>query len=148
MPGRPRITRETIAGWLVRSSAHGAGELFTARQGGRPIDRWCVASNYRSALMRPGDPIVLWVSGDGRRFARGVWGWGNVTGSARPMPDAHDGRLSVPVHIELLDRPVTDAELRAAGIGDLEVQRQPMGSNPSWISVPQLQGLRQLAGVV
>lgn len=48
------------------------------------------------------------------------------------------------VDIPLLDAPVTDAELKSANIDDLEVQRVPMGSNPSWLSRPQLSRLRPL----
>jgi hypothetical protein len=41
---------------------------------------------------------------------------------------------------------VTDAELRASGIGDLEVQRMPFGSNPSWVTVDQLTKINALLG--
>ena len=53
-------------------------------------------------------------------------------------------RHAVFVDIPLLDSPVTDAELRSAAIDDLEVQRVPMGSNPSWLSRDQLSRLTPL----
>lgn len=45
---------------------------------------------------------------------------------------------TVALHIPLLGQAVSDAELRLAGIDDLEVQRQAYGSNPSWVSEQQL----------
>jgi len=55
---------------------------------------------------------------------------------------ARDGaENAVPVEIVLLAEAITDVDLRAAGIDDLEVQRQPQGSNPSWISKEQLRRL-------
>jgi len=118
--------------------------------GGHRIDRWCVADNYRSRMMAAGDPVVFWVSGDGRLLARGIWGVGHVLGVGgfrRSSPgdrlgsrNAHgpDERPRASVDIPLLTGAVSDRQLRAAGINDLEVQRQPQGSNPSWISATQL----------
>ena len=73
---------------------------------------------------------------------------GHVVGPARPTgppdatgPNAEPDKVIRRVRLEVLVciRPAgtplaTDAELRAAGIDDLEVQRMPFGSNPSWIS--------------
>jgi uncharacterized protein DUF3883 len=104
--------------------------------------------------------VILWASGNGRRMARGIWGTGYVTGLVQDaIPHAADAdevgywlneeaRLavtnSIDVDIPLFDTPVTDAELRAAGVDDLEVQRQPQGSNPSWVSKAQLARLEAL----
>lgn len=80
--------------------------------GGEWIGDWSVVRNYRSEMMKPGDRVVFWVSGNGRRVARGIWGIGYVTGLVQ------DARLavtnSIDVDIPLFDTPVTDAELRAA----------------------------------
>ncbi len=103
---------------------------------------------------------------DRRRIARGIRGLGYVTVSAyddipEDLDDISDeggsddiGRLDdvalagadnvVPVGFQLLEKPVTDAELRAAGITDLEVQRQPPGADPSWISKDQLNRLEAM----
>lgn len=43
------------------------------------------------------------------------------------------GLLDIPLFASAL----TDADLRAAGVDDLEVQRMPAGSNPSWVSKQQ-----------
>ena len=121
--------------------------LVSARTGERRIDRWCVAPNYRSAMIEAGDPILLWVSGDGRRLARGLWGAGRVTGAVHAIPGANGGAPAIPVDVEAFDDGISDGELRSAGLDDLEVQRQPMGSNPSWISTAQMRRLAPLLNI-
>jgi hypothetical protein len=48
--------------------------------------------------------------------------------------------MDIPIFASAL----TDADLRAAGIGDLEVQRMPAGSNPSWVSKQQWEAIEVL----
>lgn len=83
-------------------------------------------------MMQRENWVVLWVSGADRR-TRGIQGVGSVTGAV----ENSDQGLSVPVDIPLLATPLTDDEIRTAGVHDLEVQRMPAGSNPSWVSVAQ-----------
>lgn len=74
------------------------------------------------------------MSGRDPRFVRGIWGVGRITAAADETADG----LRVGLHLSL--RPealVTDAELRARGLNDLEVQRLPQGSNPSWVTREQ-----------
>ena len=52
--------------------------------------------------------------------------------------------MRVEVDVALMDEPVTDAELKAAGITDLEVQRQPFAANPSWLRRDQLSAVEEL----
>lgn len=157
----PTITAQTLGAWLLRCNPEGVWDLpgFVA-DGGDWIGDWSVVKNYRSEMMKPGDRVVLWVSGNGRHMARGIWGIGYVTGLVQDeIPEAsaaeevgywlsEEARLavtnSIDVDIPLLGTPVTDAELKAAGVDDLEVQRQPQGSNPSWISTEQLTRLDPL----
>jgi hypothetical protein len=54
--------------------------------------------------------------------------------------------LSVPVDIRPVASTLTDADLRAAGVDDLEVQRMPAGSNPSWVSRRQWDLIEPLLG--
>ncbi len=91
---------------------------------------------------------------------RGIWGTGWVTGVVEDDdPDTHDAveigywlsekarravELFVPVDIPLFNEPVTAEELFGVGINDLEVQRAPQGSNPSWVSKKQLTKLAKL----
>ena len=138
-----RITRSELGAWLLRCNpSNNPAVTELAGTGGR-ISQWCVVRNYRSAMIAGGDRALLWVSGNGRLLVRGIWGAGFVTAPARP---AATGGLTVAVDIPLLTAAVTDEELRAQGIDDLEVQLQPMGSNPSWVSKADYSRLQPLLG--
>ena len=156
------VTRADLGAWLVRCNPAKWDLVGFRAAGGHRIDSVSVVDNYRSAMMAPGDPVVLWVSGNGRLLARGIWGIGHVTAGVRDEPAAavpdrphhwRDERTrlrvrnAVFVDIPLFDSPIPDGELRAASLGDLEVQRQPMGSNPSWLSKAQLARLEPLLPV-
>ena len=159
MSGTARVSAANLGAWLVRCNPAKWDLAGYLAGGGKTIDSCSVVENYRSAMMAPGDRVVLWVSGDGRVLARGIWGIGHVSAGIRDEPaesvpprphhwlDERTRRSvkhAVFVDIPLLASPVTDAELRSAAIDDLEVQRQPMGSNPSWISTDQLARLDPL----
>lgn len=150
----PLVTEDNLGAWLLRCNPE-VWDLPAAMADGQTwISSWTVARNYRSRLMAEGQRVVLWAGGNGKRIARGLWGLGHVTGPTYDfIPDdlepedigywldkatkaAHDN--VVPVDIPLLGTPITDSDLRAAGIDDLEVQVQAQGSNPSWISKEQL----------
>lgn len=99
---------------------------------GRTAPRWCVADNYRTRLMRPGQRVLLWVT---TRPDRGIWGVGRITGDALTS----EGRLRVPVDIPLLPEPLTAAQLRTVpDLAALEVFRVPVQSNPSWATVAEM----------
>lgn len=143
-----RITRDNLGAWLLRCNPKSEPELTRLiAQGGHRIQRWCVADNYRSRVMAAGDSVLFWVSGDGRQVARGIWGSGqvlDVVGCAQQAgapagarAAASPGRPSADVDIPLFAAAVSDQEIRAAGIDDLEVQVQPQGANPSWVSAGQ-----------
>ena len=151
-----RVDRDRLGAWLLKCNP-AAWDLRGFRAAGEDrVTSWSVQPNYRSALMRPGDLVLFWVSGDGRQgFARGIWGLGQVLAEAEAWSessrgfwhasDGHHGiRARVEVDIELLDEPVTDAELKAAGVTDLEVQRQPFAANPSWLTAAQLRACQDL----
>ena len=98
--------------------------------------RWCVRPSYRLDLMRSGDRLLLWLSGRDPLRPRGLWATGEVVSPT-------DGE-AVEIQLWPLSRPLTDRTLRSHGIDDLEVQRQPMGSNPSWISRRQWSQISRL----
>lgn len=127
----PTITRDDLGAWLIKAAPDTAIDLpALVERGGQRVTSRCVTRGYRSRLMAEGDAVLLWVSGNGRRLASGIWGVGHVLGPV--------GEGEVPLDLPLLDEPVTAAELLAAGIDDLEVQRMPAGANPSWVSREQL----------
>jgi hypothetical protein len=129
------VTEDNLGCWLIKCDPRANMELLdTVSAGVTRVTSRCVVPGYRASMMKRGDRVVLWVSGDGREAARGIWGIGDVTGAV----DATVVDLAVPVDIPLFESALTDAALRAAGIDDLEVQRMPAGSNPSWVSRHQL----------
>ncbi|WP_433164059.1 hypothetical protein [Kribbella sp. CA-247076] len=139
-----RISRYELGAWLVKRNPAAGFELPKA---GAVVQSWCVVPGYRSELMARGDRVILWVSGDGRRMARGIWGLGTVTGPVdqEPPVDQHGrAKVVVPLELAVLGQGVPAGELVAAGITDLEVQRMPQGSNPSWVSKEQLARLLPL----
>lgn len=132
------ITTENLGAWVLKGNPAANPDLRAATDGREHrLTRWCVVRGYRSELMAPGDKVVFWASGDGRLLARGIWGIGHVTGRV-------DGSGDVPLSVPLFAAGIAARELQAAGLGDLEVFRVPAGSNPSWVSRPQLAVLDRL----
>ena len=123
-----RLTAEDVACWVLKSSRSPDDVVPGWRPGTvRELDR-CVRRTYRLALMSPGQPCLLWVSG---RRRPGVHALGELT--AAPVPA--DGGPVVAVRLTRLAEPVDRAELLAdLEARDAEVLRMPAGSNPSWLS--------------
>jgi len=151
------ITQQNLGAWLLRCNPKNEPQLpELVAGGGHRIERWCVADNYRSRMMAAGDAVFFWVSGDGRLLVRGIWGVGRVLGvdgfrrpaADDPLPSRNFSeageRPRASVDIPLLPTAVSDRQLRELGISDLEVQLQPQGSNPSWISADQIARLAEV----
>lgn len=156
MSAHHAVDRSTLGAWLLKCNP----DLWDLRglldAGDDRLTSWAVQPGYRARLMAPGDLVAFWVSGDGRQgFARGVWGLGTIVAEAEPWVETDQGlwrnpsashrvRARVEVDIRLLAAPVTDQQLRAAGIDGLEVQRQPFMGNPSFLSRDDLGAVREL----
>lgn len=152
MPGQA-VSRDNLGAWLLKAHPDVWDVRRFRAEGESRIRSWSVQPGYRSRLMRPGDRALFWLSGPGRGgLVRGVWGLGHVRAEPEPWADTDDGwwldpsarsavRARVEVDIALLDDPVPVAELRTAGIDDLEVLRVPQMANPSWVSRAQLAAL-------
>jgi hypothetical protein len=150
------VSRESLGAWLLKANPAVWDVRRFRAEGGTRLSSWSVQRGYRAALMRPGDKVVFWLSGPGTGgLTRGVWGLGHVVAEAEAWVDAERGwwlddaarqalRARVEVDVPLLEHPLAAAELRAAGITDLEVQRVPQGSNPSFLSRPQLAAVQEL----
>lgn len=156
------ITDQNLGAWLIKCDPTSKYDLPRAieERGLEIILNWSVTDNYRSRMMKPTDKAILWVSGDSRRMTRGIWGIGWVTGFVQDTiheeldPDeetfwhSEADRLAVTndvdLDIPLFEDGLSDEDLRAAGIDDLEVQKQPQGSNPSWVSTEQLAAIQSL----
>lgn len=148
---RRLINDDSLGAWLLKCQPRVNRDVPLAILDGTggPVTRWCVADNYRTRMMARGDRVVLWVSGDDRQVARGIWGLGWVTGGVQDVVEregAAPASKEVRLHLPLLRRGVLEAEIRSAGVDDLEVLRQPQGSNPSWVSKDQLAAIADLCG--
>jgi hypothetical protein len=125
------VTPENLGAWVIKCHPSRT-PLDAMRAAGETKPHWCVADNYRTRLIRPGQRALFWVAAHPRR---GFWGAGRVTGAAI----REDGRLHIPVHIPLFDEPVTAAEVSAvSGLTSMEVFRSPQQANPSWVSTEEL----------
>ncbi|GAB3887130.1 EVE domain-containing protein [Terrabacter terrigena] len=154
--GGRSVDRARLGAWLLKCNP-ALWDLQALLDSGRQrLTSWAVHPSYRTRLVAPGDRVVFWVSGDGRDgLTRGVWGLGHTVSEVEPWVETSQGlwrtaaashavRERVEIDVRLLDTPVADTELRAAGVDDLEVQRQPFMSNPSWVSREQLAALEPL----
>ncbi|TQR85222.1 EVE domain-containing protein [Mycobacterium hodleri] len=135
MPERA-VTPETLGAWVIKCNPHRT-DIAPMRAAGETKPSWCVADNYRSQLIRPGQRVLFWVSAHPRR---GFWGAGRITGDVT----MEDGQLHVPVRIPLFTEPLTAADLRAAGLQSMEVLRSPQQSNPSWVNMAELALIERL----
>jgi hypothetical protein len=137
---RRRLSEGDVAAWLLKTSLPPC-KLLAGWEPGctRVLDR-CLRASYRLALMRPGQPCLLWLSG---REQPGVHAVGTLTGP----PMTRDGQPSVTVSLRRLERPVARADLQSSPFADAEVLRMPAGSNPSYLRERQLDAvLRAVAG--
>jgi hypothetical protein len=91
----------------------------------------CLRPSYRLHLMRPGQPVLLWLSG---RDRPGVHATGVLAGD---VGTDGSGPVAV-VRLTLLADPVPRADLLAdPAVRDAEVLRVPAGSNPSYLTPAQ-----------
>ena len=135
---RPAVDATTLGAWVLTCNPRLTDPARIRDEG---VDRWCVASNYRSDLMAPGQPVLLWLTGTDRRWPRGLRGSGALTGPASPPGP---GGRTVPLRLGVWDSSIDVATLTAAGLADLELLRQPRVANPSFVTVGQWERLRPL----
>ncbi|MCK0177438.1 EVE domain-containing protein [Mycolicibacterium sp. F2034L] len=131
------VTPETLGAWVIKCnpSRTPVEPMVVA---GETKPTWCVADNYRSRLMSPGQRVLFWVAA---HPLRGFWGAGRITGETVTT----ERERHVPVRIPLFDAPLTATELRVVpGLEDLEVFRSPQQANPSWVSRTELALLEPL----
>jgi hypothetical protein len=149
------IDEGNLGAWVLKCNPAVYDLRAAVEAGVDYVDSWSVRPGYRAEMMRDGQRAMLWVSGDGRRMERGIWGLGWVRDGVRGVDDSDPGhwvdhaarrsvRLAVRLWLPLLDQALSVTEIRAAGLGDLEVLRMPQGSNPSWVSKDQLAVLTDL----
>jgi hypothetical protein len=175
-----KVTEENLGAWVLKCNPAVWNLAGFLGDGNRVIDSWSVVENYRSAMMRHGQRVLLWVTGSEQGpLPRGLWGSGWVTSTVEAavddvstasgdpdMPgvvtmdtadaDGDEGywldsdararvRFFVPIELSVWEKPVTEVAIRAVtGPDQPEVIRMRQASNPSWITVQQLQRLEPL----
>lgn len=158
-----RVTAEVLGAWVIKCNP-AMTDFGSILQSGRGISAWCVADNYRSALMDAGQPVVLWVSGRrGGEYARGIWGIGRVRAPAmlqmtpvlqmtpgsqmtppgsEPVVRSRHAKLVAQLDIPVRKSPIAVCEIAAVpALSGIEVIRQPYMSNPSWLSKDEFAAL-------
>ncbi|WP_210651224.1 hypothetical protein [Nocardioides sp. SYSU D00065] len=132
------LTLDDLGAWLVKARGSEASTSAHVSAGFAEVGSWCVRPSYRTALVRAGQPVLLWVSGTEREMPAGLYARGVTTG-----PAASD---VVPMALEPLEHPVLRSELVAhPGLAAMEVLRMPAGSNPSYVTRAQLRLLGELS---
>lgn len=131
------VDLNTLGAWVIKCNPHKTPvEPMLAAGEAKPT--WCVADNYRSRLIQPGQRVLFWVSSHPRR---GMWGAGRITAGTFPR----SGQLHTQVSIPLFSDPLTAITLSAiAGLHTMEVFRSPQHSNPSWVSTVELELMEPL----
>lgn len=123
------LTEEDVACWLLKT-ARPPDELVPGWPAGatRVLDR-CLRRSYRLDLMAPGQRCLLWLSG---RQAGVV-----ALGTLAEAPD-RSGPPEVRVSLRRLPDPIPRTDLLPTPFATAEVIRMPFGSNPSYLTHPQL----------
>lgn len=143
------LTAATLGAWLVK----GNGDLHPTHQvletGFATVHTWCVQPSYRTDLVRPGQPVLFWLSGSSRPLPAGIYGQGHTTGPAHldaDQPDASDRarpKWVMPVVLRPLSSPVPRAALLAdPRLSQIEVLKMAAGSNPSFLTPDDLAALK------
>jgi hypothetical protein len=139
-----RLTSTDIACWVLktRRTPH---EILPdwAPGSSRSLTR-CLRRSYRVQLMRPGQPCLLWLSGQRDPGVHAI-GWLSTAASPPEDIDPVGGPESaVTVSLTLLTETVARPLLLAdPQFSTAEVLRMPAGSNPSYLTETALAALME-----
>ncbi|MET0414519.1 MAG: hypothetical protein ABW022_00670 [Actinoplanes sp.] len=142
-PPDRRVTLDNLGAWLLKGNADlgGLADRFAREP---EVRRWCVQPNYRTRLMRAGQPVLFWASGSRRRdVPYGLWGLGRLTGPAQLDPAG--GGWWIPLDLVIAEpaRRVARTVLREdPTLAGLEVLRQPQAANPSFVTRPEWEAIQ------
>ncbi|SNS59587.1 hypothetical protein SAMN04488107_3101 [Geodermatophilus saharensis] len=126
-----RLGADGVGCWVVKTARPPDAVVPGWRPGQTHEVTRCLRPSYRLGLMRPGQPVLLWLSG---RDRPGV----HATGVLAAEPAAGDGGPVAVVRLTLLPDPLPRADLLAdPAARDAEVLRMPAGSNPSYLTPAQ-----------
>ena len=133
-----RLGPDGVGCWLVKTARPPEDVVPGWRPGEEHELTRCLRASYRVALMRPGQPVLLWLSG---RDRPGVHAAGVL---AADVGADERGPVAV-VRLTLLPAHLPRADLLADPVArDAEVLRIPAGSNPSYLTPGQYAAVRAL----
>ena len=126
------LSPDDVACWLLKTARPPEAIAPGWRPGtARRVTR-CVRRSYRLALMAPGQPCLLWLSG---RAEPGV----HAVGVLAVPPDPAEAEPGLEVVLHRLADPLPRAELLTdPAFAAAEVVRMPAGSNPSYLRPAEL----------
>ena len=144
-----RLQLTDIGAWLFRCNAKNA-PLVSEKIA--PVKSMCAVRSYRLGLIRPGHPVVLWITGPTRATPPpGVWMVGYATGDVRddPTDDLAGPRRAQVLVTNMSPLPVLLPRSHIyshPATESMEVLRQPFGPNPSYLTRAEQMALQQIIG--
>ena len=150
------VTACALGAWLVKTNDDDESVAALIRNGFATVTERCVRPTYRADLVKPGQPVILWISGSSRVHPAGIYAVGHTTGpavarSADEMGTDATGtspekrgpsQLVMPLRLRSLSTPVLRRDLlRHPTLSRIEVLRMPAGSNPSFVTRRELTAL-------
>ncbi|MGA8847849.1 MAG: EVE domain-containing protein [Nocardioides sp.] len=151
------VTTADLGAWVLTANPRVWDLQRWIGDGGQGHDDWTVARNYRSAMMAPGQRVLLWIGGSDAGCPAGFRAVGTVRGpcaAASPQSGYWIDRKAkaradfmARVELRLLDALVPKHVVQHHRVlRDIEVLRSPFASNPSHLSVEQMAALQPLLG--
>jgi len=145
--GTRAVTPQTLGCWVVKGSRDVSPVDELVRTRFAAVAGWCLRPTYRTDMIRRGQHVLFWISGqDGLRPA-GIYAQGHTTASPESVAEEPGERgkpkLFLPMRLEPLPAPVLRSEiLEQPVLSQIEVMKMPAGSNPSYLTRDQLAELR------
>lgn len=138
-----RLSTAEIGCWLIKSRTPPSQLAVGWLPGQRRTLSRCLRPSYRLELMRPGQPCLLWLSG---QQSPGIHAFGTIASNPQTRgPDPTGPEVEVRVDLRLLASPVPRSALLAdPSFAAAEVLRMPAGSNPSYLRPDELEALEEL----
>lgn len=121
------ITDEHFGAWVIKCHPDVWDVMTFLELGHDHIDSWSIRKSYRTDLMKPGQPVVFWVSGprDGdvectrrQKNRPGLgprFGWGTAATAPRPPPRRRPRAEGAPQAGALVAEPLAQRPDLAAG---------------------------------
>ena len=135
------MTQASLGAWLLKADPTRAPMAQWRRTGFASVTSRCVRATYRAELVREGQPVLLWISGQDVEHPAGIHAAGRTTG---PVVEDDDGP-AMQLALSAVDPVVLRSDLLAEpDLSRLEVIRMPAGSNPSFVTVEEFAIIRHL----